>query len=494
MSGTITTNPSDPLFYPIVLTQAGVQPQLPADLRAQLLTLVATGVDIYGNQVLPPLPGYTANLPGSLIEDIASTDTGALIVCDQARVETINSLTPYGCNSFLMAQLGQLFGIPFGTTTNVSVEVVFSGTVGFVINAGFQVGDGSYTYVVQSATIVGQGGQSAQVQAVASTTGSWPVPAGTVTQLVTSVPSAITLTVNNPLEGSGGNTQETEQAYRVRILQAGIVACQGTPAFLKTLLEKIPGVLPQQVSVVSAGSSWKVICGGASADPFAIANAIYQATPVVGNLIGSTMSMTAATNANPGLVTTLLNHGYANGQVVTFSGVNGMTQLNTGSYTITVVTEKSFTIGVNTTSFGTYTSGGVVAPNLRNNLIDITDYPDTYPIPFITPPMQTVILEMTWSALGNVAVEGVIDQLAQTAIVNAINEIPAGAPINLIELQDAVQDAIEPQIDLSQISQITWTVAINGVSASPSAGTQIIYGDPESYFFITAGGVTVTKV
>ena len=50
-------------------------------------------------------PDYTANLPGSLIEDIASTDVGALTGIDQARVDAINSVTPYGANAFVLAQL-----------------------------------------------------------------------------------------------------------------------------------------------------------------------------------------------------------------------------------------------------------------------------------------------------------------------------------------------------------------------------------------------------
>ncbi len=70
------------LFYPVVLSQTGMQPQAPLDLRSQLINLVTFGTDKNGNAVIPPVPGYTANLPGSLIEDISSTDTAALVICD----------------------------------------------------------------------------------------------------------------------------------------------------------------------------------------------------------------------------------------------------------------------------------------------------------------------------------------------------------------------------------------------------------------------------
>ena len=71
-------------------------------------------------------------------------------------------------------------------------------------------------------------------------------------------------------------------------------------------------------------------------------------------------SVSAATNANPGLVTTGAAHGFTSGDVVQFSSVGGMTQLNSGTYTITVTNSTQFTIGVDTSAFGVYTSGGTV--------------------------------------------------------------------------------------------------------------------------------------
>lgn len=85
---------------PVVLDKSGLQPQSPLSLRAQLLALVAA-----------TNPGYTANLPGSLIEDISSTDVAALALIDSARVELVNSLTPYGANAFLLLQLGNIYGV-----------------------------------------------------------------------------------------------------------------------------------------------------------------------------------------------------------------------------------------------------------------------------------------------------------------------------------------------------------------------------------------------
>ena len=69
-------------------------------------------------------------------------------------------------------------------------------------------------------------------------------------------------------------------------------------------------------------------------------------------------TITAATKANPGQIT-VTAHGLNNGEKVLISGVGGMTELNGNVYTITVVNANNFTIGVDTTGFTTYTSGGL---------------------------------------------------------------------------------------------------------------------------------------
>lgn len=67
--------------------------------------------------------------------------------------------------------------------------------------------------------------------------------------------------------------------------------------------------------------------------------------------------VSGATEANPGSIT-VLNHGYSTGDEVHFHDVGGMTELNGNGYTVTKVDADTFTIGVNTTGFTTYTSGG----------------------------------------------------------------------------------------------------------------------------------------
>jgi hypothetical protein len=73
-------------------------------------------------------------------------------------------------------------------------------------------------------------------------------------------------------------------------------------------------------------------------------------------------SISAATQANPCAITTGAPHLLDTADRVTFSGVGGMTQLNTLPATaITVTSPTAFTLnGVDSTGFGAYTSGGTV--------------------------------------------------------------------------------------------------------------------------------------
>lgn len=75
-------------------------------------------------------------------------------------------------------------------------------------------------------------------------------------------------------------------------------------------------------------------------------------------------TITGITNANPGVVTATA-HGFSNGDTVTLSGVVGMIQVNTQRYTVANKSTNAFSLydlfgnPVDTTSFGTYVSGGI---------------------------------------------------------------------------------------------------------------------------------------
>ena len=262
---------------PLTFSATGPVPTSPQAILAALIALVSEMA-----------PGYTANLPGSLIEDISSTDVGALVTIDQARVDAVNNVTPYGANPYILAALGLMFGIPQGTSANGNALVEFAGDPGYVIPPGFVVSDGTNQYQIQDGGTIGSDGTSQLLYVVATNAGVFAIPANTITTVVTSVPSPYTLSVNNPGAGVPATAVETISAYRSRVLQAFAVSFQGTPNYLKTLLLALPGVSPRLVAVKQAGIYWEVICGGG--DPYQVAGAIYAGVAQIGLLTGSAVS------------------------------------------------------------------------------------------------------------------------------------------------------------------------------------------------------------
>jgi len=547
---------------PTVITKSGLQPQSPASLREQLLARVAA-----------TNPGYTV-LPAGLIEDISSTDVAALVLIDSARVEAVNSLTPYGANEFTLAQLGAMLGIPIGVESNTSVFVTFAGPPGFVIAKGFTVSDGNHQYVVQDGGIIASSGVSSQLFALASEAGIWTVPVNTVTELITTVPTGITITVNNPVAGVPGTDSETVVEYRARVLQANLALSQGVVRYLKTLLGLVSGVQQRLISVQQDGTKWRVIVGGG--DPYEVGYAIWTALFNPLNLIGSILNIDNITAASPGVVETFLNHGLAVGDVINIDGVNP-TDYNVDDLSVlAVIDEKTFSLGVAypanplvsaswsggtvtllttvdhgvtvgstfrlsgntpgvyngthvatggttgstlkyaavsdpgaltvpgqldagiarfiTSGFPSYVSGGVVTPNPRNITVDILDYPDTYEITFVNPPQQSVSMTVTWDTSStNIVAPAAVAQLAVPAIVTYINSIIVGQPINLLSLQTVFRAAVESVLLPEQIIILTFSISINGIGTAPTVGTEIVEGDPQSYFYCTDADINVVQ-
>ena len=277
--------------FPVVITADGPQPTDPDTIRTEIVDYVTS-----------TNPEFTADLPASLLEDVTSTEVAGVALIDQGRVEAINSLTPYGANEFLLTQIGQMLGIPMGLPTNVSVSVVFSGTVNYVITNGFLISDGTYVYQVQGTGVINSTGSSSAMTAIALDPNATVPAANTVTKLVTSVPSTITLGVTNAAAGNPAQAAETYQSYRGRVLQGELAASVSTGRFVKTLVGQVPGVTPRLIAAQQANPGIRVIVGG-TGDKSAIANAILQSvsdpTDLVGSAINGSRNVSVSLNDYP---------------------------------------------------------------------------------------------------------------------------------------------------------------------------------------------------
>lgn len=77
------------------------------------------------------------------------------------------------------------------------------------------------------------------------------------------------------------------------------------------------------------------------------------------NATAAAQNITAATKANPCQLT-IPAHGQSNGDKGVTAGVGGMIELNNRLVTVTVVDANNITIGIDSTGFTTFTSGGTI--------------------------------------------------------------------------------------------------------------------------------------
>jgi hypothetical protein len=190
-------------------------------------------------------------------------------------------------------------------------------------------------------------------------------------------------------------------------------------------------------------------------------NLTVSAPSVLGKLLtfGSTArSITAVTKANPGVITAT-SFDMVAGQLVTISGVGGMTQLNGNTYvvlnpsgsTFNIATLAAPTVAIDTTSYTTYTSGGTVTPT-GTALADQLSFTGTGgstakvvldSTPSITNPTVTNYVETLYTANTSTAItidlaNGTVQNLTLTG--NATITMPtavAGKSFIIILSQDA---------------------------------------------------------
>jgi hypothetical protein len=126
--------------------------------------------------------------------------------------------------------------------------------------------------------------------------------------------------------------------------------------------------------------------------------------------------------------------------------------------------------------------------------VTVTDYPDNYDIPIVLPTSQLGSVILTWNTI-------VPDQLDPDSVSSAtvekiveyIDGIAIGEPINIYQIESIFLDAISPLINKAQVSLIEISIGINGVIVPPKAETGLVYGGEYSYFTTDQSRVTVQQ-
>lgn len=163
--------------------------------------------------------------------------------------------------------------------------------------------------------------------------------------------------------GSMGTTGIATLQTALSTLIPLVVHDQQTPTYSKMAL------VPYSTAV-NVGAAYTVEARGSITGSTAVSGADWK--------YGTAKSITAITKANPGVVTTSVDHNYATGDIVYISGVAGMTQVNGKYYKVVPVSgqSKKFQLqtvagaNVNTGSYSTFTSGGT-AQRCYNATCDI---------------------------------------------------------------------------------------------------------------------------
>ena len=134
------------------------------------------------------------------------------------------------------------------------------------------------------------------------------------------------------------------------------------------------------------------------------------------------------------------------------------------------------------------------ATSIRNIIADLHDYPDTYRIIFINPPVQSVAMSVTWNTTSAFLVSNAaIQQLAVPALIAYINSVTVGQPINTLTMGEVFKEAIASVLPPELLTRLVFAVSINGVGVTVATGTNTILSDSESYFYVAIGGVTVNQ-
>ena len=80
-----------------------------------------------------------------------------------------------------------------------------------------------------------------------------------------------------------------------------------------------------------------------------------------GYVLEGGFSIAGISQGNPGVVTTTAPHGYSNGDTVFIQDAGGMVEINRRQLAVAVLGANTFAIGIDTSDYGAWTSGGTVA-------------------------------------------------------------------------------------------------------------------------------------
>lgn len=203
---------------------------------------------------------------------------------------------------------------------------------------------------------------------------------------------------------------------------------------------------------------------------------------------GTAKNITGITQANPAVVTSTA-HGFVDGDIVKIASVVGMTELNGNTYMVNQLTANSFElVGVNSTGFTAYSSGGTATPLVLTQLCELDGF---------TPndPGAQLVEVSTICSIAKEFIAGLPDD--GTATFN-FNWVPSDVGIaKLWSLRDSGNsDYFRIKVPATATDTEVWFAMFKGVvqaaSKLPTLGTNVALKGNGSVKL--SGGVTILTV
>lgn len=108
--------------------------------------------------------------------------------------------------------------------------------------------------------------------------------------------------------------------------------------------------------------------------------------------------------------------------------------------------------------------------------------------------MQVVSLVVTWdTVLTNFTSGAAFPSLVQGPLAAYINALAIGQEINVFEMNEVFQEAVEGTPDSSLLTRLVFSVLSSGTLVAPGTGTGAITGDPESSFSCLVNAITLVQ-
>lgn len=437
-------------------------------------------------------PKAAFNSPGSPDENILSVASVAVAMIQRSIIDSVFSINPLASNPLFLDSFAKIYGVARGDVSNGSATIIVTAPVGLIIPqySIFQDVNGN-TYRNYDAGTCGSDG-TCQLVVYASNFIDSPILAHTINIVVTNFLGK-SVTCDNPENGNQGVQAQTDAEFRRDILDAGLVLCKSTPAFVKTMVGKIAGVVKRTINLGEVNGKYVITASGG--DPIQVAGAIFLSMFDFFFLsaIRNDITYISADGTNA-LIAFKYIPGLAVGDTFQISNAPAPFDGENDTWTGTVAGYYDpHTIIVNITlpqGFN-YSGGAYLTNDSRNMQETVYDGIDPYVIRWVSPIAIVIDVQVDYVVLGNDIIDNATIQAnGEATLTSYLNSLSPNSPINLTYLENLFSSNAYAVIPPESLGDIKVSVSTNGVPIQEQNGAILL----DSFSYPVAGTLTFKQV